>query len=38
MDGKKLDDYEVQEIIAIREQSLDARLFIVPEGYERVDH
>jgi hypothetical protein len=38
MDGKKLDDYEVQEIIAIRVQSLDARLFLVPEGYERVDH
>jgi hypothetical protein len=38
MDGKKLDDYEVQEIIAIREQALDARLFSVPEGYHRVDH
>ena len=38
MDGKKLDDYEVQEIIAIRPQSLDARLFAVPEGYARVDH
>ena len=38
MDGKKLDDYEVQEIIAIRERTLDAKLFIIPEGYERVDH
>jgi hypothetical protein len=38
MDGKKLDDYEVQEITAIRLQSLDSRLFSVPEGYERVDH
>jgi hypothetical protein len=38
MDGKKLDDYEVQEIIAIREQALDSRLFSVPEGYHRVDH
>ena len=38
MDGKKLDDYEIQEIIAIRERALDARLFSVPEGYERIDH
>jgi hypothetical protein len=38
MDGKKLDDYEVQEITAISERTLDARLFIIPEGYERVDH
>ena len=37
MDGKKLDDYEVQEIIAIQLQSLDSRLFTVPEGYKRVD-
>ena len=38
MDGKKLDDYEVQEIISIRLQSLDSRLFTVPEGFKRVDH
>ena len=38
MDGKKLDNYEVQEIISIREQSLDSRLFLVPEGFQRVDH
>ena len=38
MDGDKLDDYEVQEIISVRLQSLDARLFTVPEGFERVDH
>lgn len=38
MDGKKLDDYEVQEIIAIRERTLDPRLFSIPEGYTRVDH
>ena len=38
MDGKKLDDYEIQEIISIRERSLDSRLFSVPEGYERIDH
>lgn len=37
MDGKKLDDYEVQEIISIRPQALDSRLFTVPEGYQRVD-
>lgn len=38
MDGKKLDDYEVQEIISIRERTLDSKLFSIPEGYERVDH
>jgi hypothetical protein len=38
IDGEKLDDYEVQEIIAIRERPLDARLFVIPEGFERVDH
>jgi hypothetical protein len=38
MNGKKLDDYEVQEIIAIRERALDPRLFTIPDGYERVDH
>ena len=38
MDGTKLDDYEVQEIISIRRQPLDARLFAVPEGFERIDH
>jgi hypothetical protein len=38
MDGKKLDDYEVQEIIAIAERPLDPRLFLTPEGYQRVDH
>jgi hypothetical protein len=38
MDGDKLDNYEVQEIISIRARALDARLFLVPEGYQRVDH
>jgi hypothetical protein len=38
MDGRKLDDYEVQEIISISMRSLDARLFTIPEGYHRVDH
>ena len=38
MDGNKLDNYEVQEIISIREQSLDSRLFLIPEGYHRIDH
>lgn len=37
-DGNRLDDYEVQEIIAISERALDSRLFTVPEGFQRVDH
>ena len=38
MNGAKLDNYEVQEIISIREVSLDSGLFAIPEGYHRVDH
>ncbi len=38
MDGTRLDDYQVQEIIALSPRPLDPRLFAVPEGYERVDH
>ena len=36
--GARLDNYEVQEIISIREQPLDSRLFVIPEGFHRVDH
>jgi hypothetical protein len=36
MDGKRLDDYEVQEIIAVREQSVDSRLFEIPPEYRRL--
>jgi hypothetical protein len=38
MDGTKMDNYEVQEIISIREVSLDSRLFLIPEGYRRIDN
>ena len=36
LDGKKLDDYEVQEVIAVRLQPVDVRLFEIPEGYRRT--
>lgn len=35
MDGRKVDHYEVQELLSVRRQPVDPRLLIVPEGFER---
>jgi hypothetical protein len=38
MDGKKIDHYEVQEIISVNPRSVDSALFEIPASFKRDDH